>query len=302
MNDHLILNSYAKVNYTLDILSARPDGYHNLASVMQTVSLADTIELTRRAAPGIVFECDAPDRSDIPTDATNLAYRAAEAALLAAGRAEGLHIRLTKRIPSQAGLGGGSSNAACTLRGVDRLLDLGLSDARLSELAAGLGSDVPFFLTGGAASVRGRGEARTPLPDGPPLWFVIVKPDVNVSTAWAYRALDAILERVSARATRRMEEMLRNNDVERIIAGMSNDFEQAIYDEHRAIMLLHDELLMARAHNARLCGSGAAVFGVALSKAEAEKVARTMRLKYTDVSICRALSRAESLAESTETT
>lgn len=292
MNETLTLASYAKVNYTLDVLGPRSDGYHSLASVMQTISLADTLTLTRRAESGIQIECDAPD---VPADRTNLAYRAAEAALNAAGRADGLRLRLTKRIPAQAGLGGGSSNAACALRGVNALLELGLSDARLRELAAGLGSDVPFFLVGGTAAVRGRGEILTPLPDGPPLWFVIVKPDINVPTPWAYAALDAIPDRVSARATRRMEEALRSGDVERVVARMTNDFEQVVFQEHLSIALLHDELLMARAKNARLCGSGAAVFGVACDRAGAEEVARILRLKYPRVFVCRALSRAESL-------
>jgi len=295
--DSLTIASYAKVNYTLDVLGRRADGYHNLASVMQAVSLSDTITLTRRAEPGVVVECDAPG---VPVDQTNLAYRAAEAALRAAGRVEGLHIRLVKRIPAQAGLGGGSSNAASALRGVNALLELGLSEARLSELAAGLGSDVPFFLVGGTAAARGRGEVLTPLPDGPALWFVIVKPEIDVSTAWAYGALGAIPDRVSARATRRMEEALRAGDVERIVARMTNDFEQVVFQEHLAIALLHDEFLMARARNARLCGSGAAVFGVTCDRAGAEEVARILRLKYPNVLVCRALTRAESLALSPE--
>jgi 4-diphosphocytidyl-2-C-methyl-D-erythritol kinase len=291
--DSLTIASCAKLNYTLDILSLRPDGYHNLASVMQVVSLADSLTLTRREEPGIAIRCDAPG---VPADESNLAFRAAAAALQAAGREDGLNIRLDKRIPSQAGLGGGSSNAAYILRGVNLLLKLGLSDARLLELAAGLGSDVPFFLIGGTAAVRGRGERMTALPDGPPLWFVVVKPEVNVSTAWAYAALDAMPDRISARATRRMEEAVRTGDAEQVIRRMTNDFEAVIFDKHLPLALLCDEFLMARACNARLCGSGAAVFGVARSRTEAEEVARLMRLKYPRVHVCRALARAESLA------
>lgn len=288
----LTIPSYAKVNYTLDVLSPRPDGYHNLASVMQTIDLSDTITLTRQDEPGIVLECAT---EGIPTDSSNLAWRAAAASLQEAGWTEGLHIRLEKRIPSQAGLGGGSSNAAYTLLGVNHLLELNLDSPTLKRLAASLGSDVPFFLTGGTASVRGRGEILTPLPDGPQLWFVLVKPEASVSTGWAYGALDAIPDRSSARATRRMEEALQEADAERVVARMTNDFEQAIFPHSMPIMLLHDDFLMARARNSRLCGSGATVFGVCFTQKEAEETARIMRLKYSEVHLCRSLTRGEAL-------
>lgn len=293
MADSLRIASYAKVNYTLDVLSRRSDGYHNLASIMQVISLADEIVLRRRPEPGIVLECNVPG---IPTDERNLACRAAEMALRTANSSAGVHIVLKKRIPPQAGLGGGSSNAAYTLRGVNALLELGLLEEQLKQLAAALGSDVPFFLTGGTAAVRGRGELVTPLPDAPLLWFVVVKPPENISTAWAYAALDALPERVSARSTRQMEEAMRAGSVERVVARMTNDFEQVVFAEHLPIALLHDDLLMARARNARLCGSGSAVFGVALSESEARSIAHLMRMKYTEIHVCRALTRAESLA------
>jgi 4-diphosphocytidyl-2-C-methyl-D-erythritol kinase len=293
LNRTITIPSYAKVNYTLDILSKRPDGFHNLASVMQAISLYDTITLTARYGAGIELTTDA---LDVPTDETNLAYGAAQAILEASGHGAGLGIHLAKRIPAEAGLGGGSSNAAYTLLGVNRLLGLGLTGEALQSLASSLGSDVPFFLTGGTAVARGRGESLTALPDGPPLWFVIVKPDINVSTAWAYNALDSISDRSSARATRRMEEALREGDPDRIISRMTNDFEQAILGEHLTIALLHDEFLMARAQSSRLCGSGSAVFGVARNRKQAEEIARVMRLKYADVHVCHALSRTESLS------
>ncbi len=292
MTERLTLASYAKLNYTLDVLSPRPDGYHNLASVMETISLTDTLRLQTVDAPGIALSCEAPG---VPVDQSNLAYRAAAALLQATGADRGVRITLEKRIPSRAGLGGGSSNAAYTLLGLNHLLDLRLPPERLAAIAAGLGSDVPFFLVGGTASVRGRGEVLTPLPDGPPLWFVVVKPDVNVSTAEAYRALDALPDRVSNRGTRRMEEVLAEEDPERVTARMSNDFEQAVCTQHPAIALALDDLLMARARNARLCGSGAAVFGVAFGRSEAEEIARLMRLKYQEVHVCRALGRDEAL-------
>ena len=182
MIDRVTIPAYAKVNYTLDVLSARPDGYHNIASVMQTVSLADTVELRLIEGNRIEIECDA---ADVPADSTNLAYRAAEAIRSAAsGGSQGIGIKLTKTIPSQAGLGGGSSDAAATLRGMNHLVGAGISEERLAVIAATLGSDVRFFLTGGTASARRRGEQVAPLPDGPPFWFVIATIIVGASTGY----------------------------------------------------------------------------------------------------------------------
>lgn len=292
MKKQLTLQSPAKVNYTLDILSRREDGYHNLSSIVQVVSLSDRITLLRREGPGISLECDDPS---IPSDSSNLAARAAETVLQFAGCREGVHIRLEKRIPAQAGLGGGSSNAAAVIRGLNRLFELHMSLAELTTLAAKIGSDCALFMTGGTVAMRGRGEVVTPLQDGPRLWFVIVKPEANISTARAYAALDALPNRVSARSTRSLQEILAKGDVERLTARFTNDFEQVVFPEHLSIALLHDEFLMARARNARLCGSGSAVFGACYSEAEAKEVARIMRLKYRDVFVCRSLTREESL-------
>lgn len=290
MLSSITVHSFAKVNYTLDVLSPCSDGYHGIASVMQAISLADIIRITRTDTGSISIECS---NAIVPADSTNLAWRAAEAALQEAGVSAGLHIQIEKQLPSQAGLGGGSSNAAYTLLAVNRLLGLNIPPDRLKVLASSLGSDVPFFLTGGTAAARGRGEILTPLPDGPPLWFVIVKPDQNVSTGWAYGALDAISDRLSARATRKLEDILAGGDVDRIISRMTNDFEQVIFAEYPPIAMLHDEFLMARARNSRLCGSGSSVFGVTTDEASANEIARIMRLKYDRVFVCRALSRAE---------
>ena len=285
--------AYAKVNLTLDVLSLRPDGFHGVATVMQNISLADTVTASMSRESGISLECT---DATIPTSDDNLAFRAAAALLELAGAPGGINLRLEKRIPSQAGLGGGSADAAATLRAVNDLMKLGLTTAEISRIGAGLGSDVPFFLYGGAAACRGKGELVTPLSDTPRLWFVVVKPELDISTADAYRALDRLPDRISARATRSMEQVLGSGDVERITARMANDFEQVVFADHPALTALQDDLLMARARNARLCGSGSAVFGVAWNRDEAGEIARLMRLKYDRVFVCRSLTRAESLA------
>jgi 4-diphosphocytidyl-2-C-methyl-D-erythritol kinase len=292
LEKELTLLSPAKVNYTLDILSRREDGYHNLCSIVQVISLFDRITLYRRDGTGISLECSDPH---IPVDSSNLAVRAAQAVQQAIGLKEGVHINLQKRIPAQAGLGGGSSNAATVIRGMNRLFQLNMDANQMAKIAARIGSDCALFIAGGTVVMRGRGDIVHPLSDGPTLWFVVVKPDVDISTARAYAALDAIPGRVSARSTRSVQEMLTRGDIVRLTARFTNDFEQAVFQEHLSIALLHDDFLMARARNARLCGSGSAVFGVCYSKAEAEEVARIMRLKYHQVFVCRSLTREESL-------
>ncbi len=309
-NATLILNAYAKINLTLDVFSKRADGYHDIASVMQTISLHDTLHFTRRAEPGIIFTCDAPDAPDVPTDATNLVVRAAQLVINAAqanGHAieGGMEIHLEKRIPSQAGLGGGSSDAATTLRGVPTVL--GLADAdlppdTLHTLAAQLGSDVPFFLMGGTAAARGRGEKLSALPDGPPLPLVIVKPDESVSTGWAYNALDDAPDRKSHRATKRMEEALRGNDHDRVVAFQSNDFELPIFQQYPKLAWLHDDLMMAGCQIARLCGSGSALYGVAANTKEAERIATLLRKKYPRAHAAHAIPRARAISQPAEVT
>jgi 4-diphosphocytidyl-2-C-methyl-D-erythritol kinase len=289
----------AKINLTLDVFSKRPDGYHSIASVMQAIGLYDTLTLTRADSPGLQFTCAAPNAPDVPADDANLVVRAARAALQAAEAAgnpvsHGLSIHLDKRIPSQAGLGGGSSDAAATLLAVNDLLALGLPPDTLRELAAGLGSDVSFFLLGGTATARGRGEQLTSLPDIEPFWLVVVKPPESVSTGWAYNELDSIPDRQSHRGTKRLEEALRQGDRERLIAFQGNDFELPVFNHYPKLAWLHDELRMAGALTAHLCGSGSALYGVAETEAAAERIAALLRKRYEQVFVAPTLTRAQS--------
>jgi 4-diphosphocytidyl-2-C-methyl-D-erythritol kinase len=295
----LIVSSYAKINLTLDVFSKRADGYHSIASVMQAISLHDTLHLSRQDTPDVAFTCDAPPEDVIPADATNLVVRAAQAAIEAAKQAGqavsgGVAIHLEKRIPAQAGLGGGSSNAAATLVGVNALLGLQLDPKTLHTLAASLGSDVPFFLTGGTAVARGRGEALTPLDDIPTLWLALVKPEEGVSTGWAYNALDELPDRASHRGTKRMEEALRAGDTGRLLAFQSNDFESVVFPHFPRLAFLHDELMMAGAQTAHLCGSGSTLYGVAPDEATAARMAELLRRRHARVYVARTLTRGKS--------
>jgi 4-diphosphocytidyl-2-C-methyl-D-erythritol kinase len=191
-------DAHAKVNMTLEILDRRPDGYHNIRSVMQTISLRDSIVIRRGVGhPGIALTVDGPAAEGVPSDQSNLVVRAVRSALSHAGidpERESICVQLHKTIPAEAGLGGGSSDAATALLITNRLFDLGIARPDLVAIASTLGSDVPFFLTGGAARVEGVGERVTPL-DKPSFAYqhsclVLVKPAASISTAAAYRALD----------------------------------------------------------------------------------------------------------------
>ena len=172
----VVLPSFAKINLTLDVGGLRSDGYHEITSVLQTISLADTLSLTRISA-GIVVSCSA---SGVPDGQDNLAYRSlAEISHRLPG---GICVEIEKRIPQGAGLGGGSSNAAAALKGADLLYAIGLAEDELLSAAAVVGSDVPFFILGGTVLARGRGEKVTSVSSLPVLWVVLVKPPFEVST------------------------------------------------------------------------------------------------------------------------
>src|SRR3989449_6170536 len=182
----LHLNAYAKVNLTLNVGGARSDGYHEIESVMHTIALHDSITL-REAGTGVEVLVT---NSEVPNDQRNLVVRAAQLLREAFGVERHVQIELVKRIPAAAGLGGGSSDAAVTLLGLAQMWKLRLDGRELLALATKLGSDVPFFLEGGAAVARGRGERLAFLPPLPTTWIVLARPQVAVTTEWAYRQLN----------------------------------------------------------------------------------------------------------------
>jgi len=272
--------AHAKINLTLDVGARRADGYHAIRSVMQTVGLHDTLTVTRTPhQPGVRLEVTGDEAASVPTDGSNLVHRAAgrmhqeavERGAISSSES-GLHIRLEKRVPSQAGLGGGSSDAAAALRAVNALFGLNLSSSRMAALATELGADVPFFLTGGTALVEGLGERVTSLPPLKPAWeLVIVKPSVRVSTAWAYAALDALPGRVPGQAT---AAWLKGGQ------QVANDFEQVARDVPEiaaARMFLHDAPEREPGTPPLLCGSGSALFCRCRNRVAAERLAERAR-------------------------
>lgn len=254
----------AKVNVVLRVLDRRPDGYHNLWSVMQTVGLEDDLTVGLSEHPGIRLFCEDPG---VPTDGRNLAVRAASAVLARAGipadRPPGVDLHLIKRIPVAAGLGGGSSDAAATLVALNELLGLRWSRETMAGVGSPLGSDVPFFLFAPCALVEGRGEHVRSLAMTGIRWVVLVNPGFPIETRWAYERLSAGRTTVQPLAEA-LNRIGRTGALswDEAVGLMENDFEAALAPTYPVLGEIKRQLLAAGAEAALLSGSGATVFGV----------------------------------------
>lgn len=278
MEEAILLRTPAKVNLSLDITGRRVDGYHTLRSVFQAVDCYDILTLTRTAATEpLHLTCNA---ADVPCDARNLVYRAAQKLL---GESPcGLTIHLEKQIPAQAGMGGGSSDAAAALLGIRWLLALPHSDAELLEIAASLGADVPFFLYGGTALAEGIGEQLTPLHNVPKRILVLAKGKEGVSTPEGYQRLDA-LETLPPADTDAVLAHLRDPQPQRLFAVCGNAFDAVMHGKEirqiRAIM-------SSCGVKPVLSGSGAAVFGGCELPQQAAHLAQLLARRMPFTRVC----------------
>ena len=261
----------AKVNITLAVGEKRPDGYHQVTSVMQRISLHDVLTVTRTES-GIALTCTDPS---LPSGPENLACRAAALFFRETGLSGGVSMALEKHIPSQAGLGGGSSDAASVLLALRRLYAPALPDEALETMAAALGSDVPFFICGGTQLATGRGEVLSPLPPLQGGWFVIVKPPESFSTPEMYRRLDA-LPVASPPPLPPLQ-----SGLPALAAGLFNSFECAV-PAGSDIWAIKSRLLECGALAALLSGSGSAVFGLFSDPAAADEAARSLRAVWPE--------------------
>jgi len=272
----ITLPAFAKINWTLRVLGKRGDGYHEIDTVFQTVSLHDSITFEGTQDPQIVLSCD--DRS-LPSDERNLVWRAASALKVRCSIQQGARIRLEKRIPVHAGLGGGSSDAAATLLGLAFLWNVTLTGAELLKLAAGVGADVSFFLCGGTARGSGKGSDITPLPDATDKFLVVVKPNANISTSKAYEVLNAAaLTTFDAKTILSTSQRSSVPDIFSS-AALLNDFEAVVLQLEPEIERAKVALLGAGAQAALLAGSGAAVFGVFDNKDAQERAIQSIELE-----------------------
>ncbi len=272
----LTLPAFAKINWGLRVIGRRGDGYHEIDTVFQTISLHDTIIITPTEKNDIVLSCD--DRS-LPSDERNLVWRAASALRGRCSIQKGARIRLEKRVPVHAGLGGGSSDAAVTLLGLAYLWNATISESDLLELAAGLGADVPVFLYGGTARGTGTGTEIAPLRDAADKFLLVVKPNANISTSKAYEALNA-----AALTTSEGNNILSSSQGSDFSGGFSsdalqNDFAAVAFQLEPEIKRARVALMKAGASAALLAGSGAAVFGIFDNKDAQERAIQNIELE-----------------------
>ena len=251
----------AKINLVLRILDRRPDGYHNLWSLMQTVKLEDALSISINHSHSIInLRCDDPS---LKTDRSNLVSRAAAAVLERSGQAVGLDIVLTKRIPMGAGLGGGSSDAAATIMGLNRILGLRWSKELMAQVGQTLGSDVPFFSFAPSATVAGRGERVTPVRIMDSRWVVLINPGFPIETKWAYQQLSESRTGVVQVSCSHMAlETSAELNWKQVLEIAENDFEVPVFKAYPLLRDIKQHLMSQGAEVALLSGSGATVFGV----------------------------------------
>lgn len=276
--------AYAKLNISLDVLGKRPDGYHDMVMVMQSVSLHDELCI-RLTDSGKVSAMS--DLHFIPNDERNLAVRAARQFLAAAGDAgQGVEISMKKRIPVGAGMAGGSADAAAVLRGMNRLCGDMFSLAELEAIATGIGSDVAFCVAGGTALAQGRGELLTRLPDMPECYFVICKPSFSISTPELFRSLDSIPLRHHP-DTAGILESLDRGELDGICRRLYNVFEDVSDRRIKTVGEIKSRLLDCGAAGAVMTGTGSAVFGIFANDGTAQKAFGALSREYRFCCIAR---------------
>jgi 4-diphosphocytidyl-2-C-methyl-D-erythritol kinase len=287
----------AKINLYLEIIGDRPDGYHELAMILQSIDLSDQIDVRPLSIDNIRVHCNHPQ---VPTDKTNLAYRAAELMAVkfpeALGKYGGVDITIKKHIPVAAGLAGGSTNAAAVLVGIDLLWNLGLTQSELEELGATLGSDVPFCVAGGTVIATGRGEQLSPLPNLGHIYIVLAKyRSLEVSTAWAYktyrqqfgssyiRDTENLAARAAAVHSGEIVKAILKKDAAEIAQKLHNDLERVVLPAHPQVLRLR-ELFAAQPGvlGTMMSGSGPSVFALLESKEQAEQVKLQIREAIPD--------------------
>lgn len=272
--------AYAKINLSLDVVGKRPDGYHLVKMIMQTIDLHDTLEFEACDA-GIVLSTDSKVlNSESGEGKDNLIVKAARAIFEYVGKDSGVSVKLTKRIPIAAGMAGGSSDAAATLRGINRLYNLGLTTKELEKIGVGLGADVPFCIEGGTKLCEGIGEVLTTLPKPGHTALVIVKPDLSVSTPVVYRAYDSLESPLHPDVDGQLA-ALRKGDNETLTALMANSLEAVTKSMHPVIGEIEKKLEELGAIKAVMSGSGPTIFSV-VNIEDRERIVNEVSKLYPD--------------------
>lgn len=274
----LTLSANAKINLTLDILGTREDGYHEVAMIMQEISLHDTLSMGKINQGISLTIAIEGQKGTLPADESNLCWKAAALVQKEYNLQEGVEIHLTKRIPMAAGLAGGSADAAAVLKGMNHLFRLGMTEARLCELGARLGSDIPFCIMGGTMLATGRGEVLTRLPSFQRLSVVLAKPPVGVSTAWAYKTYDAGYDG-SHPDNEAMLDAIHGGDAHKAAGLLCNVLEGVTETEHPVIADYKRLMMEHGAMASMMSGSGPTVFGLVREKQQAWHLADILK-KY----------------------
>lgn len=286
MKNQLTIKAPAKINLTLDVVGRRPNGYHDLEMIMQTIDIYDKITISQTGAKDIqlTMNKDLPDK--IPPE-KNLVYQAALLMQKKFSLPYGFRIHLTKNIPAAAGLAGGSSDCAATLIGINRLCDLRLTTEELCELGVTLGADVPFCICKGTMLSEGIGELLTPLSDLPPLWALLIKPDISVSTGYVYNHLD--LESLTCHPdTEAAMDAISRKDMTGLAKNLSNVLETVTIPDYPVIGQIKDFLLQNGAIGSLMSGSGPTTYGLFQDEILARLALKTAQTKYPayDVILC----------------
>ncbi len=279
--DHISIKCFAKINLFLKVLGERPDGYHEVCTLLQAIDLHDELTLSKRPQ-GITVKSS---REAIPLGEKNLAYRAVKLLERERGKPLGVEISIDKKIPVSAGLGGGSSDAAGTLLGMNELYSLGLSKKRLQQMSSQLGSDVPFFFSGGQALATGRGEKIREISLPRDYFLVLVSPSFGVSSEWAYKKAKKDLTTAA-----KLDNILKWRDVEtidEIIPFLENDLEAGVICEFGEVGRLKGLLSQKGALLAQMSGSGSAVYGIFDREALAEEVASSISGEVREIFVTR---------------
>lgn len=278
--------AFAKVNLTLDVLGKRADGYHDIKSVMQTISLRDDIQIDLETGKPWSIVCD---KEGVPSDESNLCWKAAKLFFDTIKKdPDRLTIRITKRIPMQAGLGGGSADAAAVLRALNRHYDAPFSLPALAELGAAVGSDVPFCVLCGTAVVEGRGERIRKLPDLPECIFVVCKPEFSVSTPELYKVIDEkeIARRPDHQA---MESAILAGDLGAVVENVCNVFDPIVSADHLELNYIKSIFNSYGATGYQMTGSGSAVFGITAEFENAAVICNMLKENYPQIFIAKSV-------------
>ena len=267
------LQAFAKINLGLDVLGKREDGYHEVRMIMQTIRMYDQLDMRKSVEPGIHLTTN---KKYIPVDENNLVWRAAKLMMDTCGIMEGVSIHLHKVIPVAAGMAGGSSDAAATLVGMNRLFHCGLSKEKLMELGVQIGADVPYCVLRGTALAEGIGEKLTVLPPMPDCWILIGKPGISVSTKYVYTTLDLNTDTVHPDIDG-MKKALEDGNLYGITERMGNVLQDVTIPAYPEVERIKEQMKTLGAVNAMMSGSGPTVFGIFDNEEKAQKASQKLR-------------------------